>query len=110
MSAKHERFVETSETFACCVDGRRFSSCVARICEVILRDEQTVLPVSTMTTGQHGVSGVYLSLPCVVGRGGVSRVIELPLDEAERAGLRASADLLGRTLDSLAAGNTTSAG
>jgi len=86
------------------------ASCVARICEVILRDEQTVLPVSTMTTGQHGVSGVYLSLPCVVGRGGVSRVIELPLDEAERAGLRASADVLRRTLDGLAAGNTTSAG
>ncbi|HEY9285928.1 MAG TPA: L-lactate dehydrogenase, partial [Pyrinomonadaceae bacterium] len=66
------------------------ASCVARVCEAILRDEQTVLPVSTMTTGQHGVGGVYLSLPCVVGRGGVGRVIELPLDEDERAGLRAS--------------------
>jgi L-lactate dehydrogenase len=85
------------------------ASCVARICEGVLRDEQTVLPVSTMTTGQHGVSGVYLSLPCVVGRGGVGRVIELPLDEAERAGLRASADVLRRTLDGLASGNPASA-
>ena len=85
------------------------ASCVARICEAVLRDEQTVLPVSTMTTGQHGVGGVYLSLPCVVGRGGVGRVIELPLDGEERAGLHASADVLRRTLDGLAAGDTASA-
>ncbi|HEX8071750.1 MAG TPA: L-lactate dehydrogenase [Pyrinomonadaceae bacterium] len=77
------------------------ASCVARICEAILRDEHTVLPVSTLTTGQYGIEGVYLSLPCVVGRAGVERVIELPLDEAERAGLRASADVLRRTLERL---------
>jgi L-lactate dehydrogenase len=74
------------------------ASCVARICEAILRDEHTVLPVSTMTTGQYGVEGVYLSLPCVVGRAGVERVIEIPLDETETRGLRASADVLRRTI------------
>ncbi len=74
---------------------------MARICEAILRDEHTVLPVSTMTTGQHGVEGVYLSLPCVVGRGGVERVIEIPLDEREREGLRASADILRRTVEGI---------
>jgi L-lactate dehydrogenase len=77
------------------------ASCVARICEGVLRDEHTVLPVSTMTGGEHGVSGVYLSLPCVVGRGGVERVIELPLDEGERAGLQASAEILRATTLSL---------
>lgn len=84
------------------------ASCVARICEAVLRDEQTVLPVSTMAAGLHGIGGVYLSLPCVVGRAGVGRVIELPLDEEERAGLHASADVLRRTLDGLASGDTTS--
>jgi L-lactate dehydrogenase len=39
------------------------ASCVARICEAILRDERTVLPVSTMLHGQYGISDVYLSLP-----------------------------------------------
>ncbi|HYO63135.1 MAG TPA: L-lactate dehydrogenase, partial [Pyrinomonadaceae bacterium] len=77
------------------------ASCVARICEAILRDERTVLPVSTMMRGQYGLEGVYLSLPCVVGRRGVERVIELPLDEQERAGLRASADVLRRALESV---------
>ncbi|MGA9995387.1 MAG: L-lactate dehydrogenase [Pyrinomonadaceae bacterium] len=77
------------------------ASCVARICEAILRDEHTVLPVSTMTRGEYGIDGIYLSLPCVVGRQGVERVIELPLNDEERAGLRASADVLQRTLKSL---------
>ena len=74
------------------------ASCVTRICEAILRDERTVLPVSTMLHGQYGISGVYLSLPCVVGRQGVQRVIEIPLDEVEQAGLRASASVLQRSL------------
>jgi L-lactate dehydrogenase len=77
------------------------ASCVTRICEAILRDERTILPVSVMTSGQHEISGVYLSLPCVIGRNGVERVIEMPLDEAETAGLIESAALLNRTLGSL---------
>jgi L-lactate dehydrogenase len=76
-------------------------ACVARICEAVLRDEHTVLPVSTMTSGQYGINGVYLSLPCIVGQRGVERVIELPLDEAERKGLHASAEILRKTLSSL---------
>jgi L-lactate dehydrogenase len=75
------------------------ASCVARICEAVLRDEHSVLPVSTLLTGQYGIGEVYLSLPCIVGRGGVERVIEIPLDEREREGLRASADLLRRTVE-----------
>ncbi|HZI19783.1 MAG TPA: L-lactate dehydrogenase [Pyrinomonadaceae bacterium] len=79
------------------------ASCVARICETIMRDEHSVLPVSTMTTGQYGIEGVYLSLPCVTGRGGVERVVEIPLDEEERAGLRHSAEVLRRTTEELRA-------
>jgi L-lactate dehydrogenase len=75
------------------------ASCVARICEAVLRDERSVLPVSTRLSGQYGIEGVYLSLPCVVGREGVERIIEIPLDERERDGLRASADILRRTVE-----------
>ena len=81
------------------------ASCVARICEAVLRDEHSVLPVSTRLSGQYGIEGVYLSLPCVVGRRGVERVIELPLDDRERDGLRASADILRRTVESMKEGS-----
>jgi len=77
------------------------ASCVARICEAILRDERTVLPVSTMMRGQYGIDGIYLSSPCVVGRNGVERIIELPLDAMEHAGLHASAKVLSQTLTGL---------
>ncbi len=77
------------------------ASCVNRICEAILRDERTILPVSTMTSGQYGIEGIYLSLPAVVGRGGVEKIVEVPLDESEKDGLLASADLLERTLSDL---------
>jgi L-lactate dehydrogenase len=80
------------------------ASCVSRICEAILRDERAILPVSTMMRGQYGIEGVYLSLPCVVGRSGVERIIELPLDDAEREGLLASANLLKTTLKELKTG------
>ena len=74
------------------------ASCVTRICEAIIRDEHSVLPVSTLLTGQYGIDGVYLSVPCVIGRAGVERVIDIPLNTDEQAGLRNSAAVLQRAL------------
>ncbi len=76
--------------------------CVKRICEAVLRNEHAVLAVSTLLTGQYGVEDVYLGTPCIVGKTGVERVIELDLDEGERDGLRASAALLKKTRADLA--------
>jgi L-lactate dehydrogenase len=78
------------------------ATCVGRICEAILRDTHTVLPVSSLMRGEYGVEGIYLSTPCIVGRRGVERRVELPLDAEELEGLHASADVLGETLRSLA--------
>lgn len=75
-------------------DSLIVASCVNRICEAILGDEQAIVPVSVLTDGQYGIECVYLSLPCVIGRNGVERIIELPFSENEIANLRASADLL----------------
>lgn len=59
---------------------------VRRIAEAIIRDEHAVLPVSTLARGAYGIEGVCLGLPAVVGRSGVSRILDLPLsrDETER--------------------------
>lgn len=59
-------------------------ACVPKICESILRDERTILPVVAMTTGQYGISGVYLNQPCIIRRGGVENIIELRLEDSER--------------------------
>jgi L-lactate dehydrogenase len=70
------------------------ASCVTRICEAILRDERSVLIVSTLMTGQYGLHDVALSTPCIVGCGGVESVIELHLNKIEQKALEASAAVL----------------
>jgi len=70
------------------------AACVTRICEAVLRDERSVLVVSTLMTGQYGLHDVSLSTPCIVGCGGVEAVIELRLNAAEQKALEASADVL----------------
>ncbi|MET4592087.1 L-lactate dehydrogenase [Arthrobacter sp. 754] len=73
----------------------------ARIVEALLRDENAVLPVSTVLDGPYGITGVALSLPSIVGRGGVRRVLHTPMDDAELAALQHSADTLWNTMDTL---------
>jgi L-lactate dehydrogenase len=70
------------------------AACVTRICEAILRDERSVLMVSTMMTGQYGLNEVSLSTPCIVGNCGVEIALELHLNEVEQKALEASAAVL----------------
>ena len=72
-----------------------------RLLEAILRDQHAILPVSTVLDGVHGLSDVALSMPSVVGRDGVTRVIQPELDDAEMRALHASADALRREARSL---------
>lgn len=64
---------------------------VARILEAVLNDEHRVLPVTSRLDGVHGLSDVCLSMPSVVGRAGVERVLPTPLSDQEREQLVASA-------------------
>lgn len=77
------------------------ASCVMRICEAILRDERSVLTVSTLLTGQYGLHDVALSTPCIIGHEGVESVIELRLSRAEQKALEDSAAILQRVHASL---------
>jgi L-lactate dehydrogenase len=73
-----------------------------RIAEAILRDQSTVLSVSSLVDdGAFGEGEVCLSLPTVVGRGGIERVLRLSLDPSETAALRRSADVLRATIRQL---------
>ena len=69
------------------------------ICEAINDDARTVLPVSTLIDGFQGVADVCLSLPCVVGRGGIHRVLSVDLDPAEADQFRRSAAIIRAVLD-----------
>jgi len=77
------------------------SAGLLRITEAILRDQHTVLSVSSPIRGLYGLDDVCLSLPTVVGRGGVERVLQLALSPAEEAGLRRCAEVLRQTLTAI---------
>ena len=72
---------------------------VRRICEAIIRDEKSILPVSSMQHGEYGISDVSLSVPAIVGRQGVERVVPIDLSEEEKEALQASADTLKKVID-----------
>ena len=74
---------------------------VKRICEVIVRDEKSILPVSTMLHGEHGIDGTVLSMPCIVGKDGVENLVPIPLSDAEEEKLRESARMLQEIVDGL---------
>lgn len=74
---------------------------LVRIVESILRDQHTVLSVSNLVPGFYGIKDVYLSLPAVIGGGGVERVVHLALDEAEVEALKESASVLHGVLEEL---------
>ncbi len=67
---------------------------LVRIVESILRDQNTVLSISSHITGQYGIRDVFLSLPCVVNHNGIDRIIELPLNSKELDALKNSAQAL----------------
>ncbi|MCZ8521010.1 MULTISPECIES: L-lactate dehydrogenase [Paenibacillus] len=74
---------------------------IDRICTAILRDEGAVLNVSTLLQDYHGVSDVYLGVPCIVDRQGVRSVMQLQLSEPESEGLQRSAKKLREIISSL---------
>ena len=66
---------------------------VKRICEAIVRDEKSVLPVSSIQTGEE-INGVALSMPAIVGKHGVEGQVPIELNDKEKAALKESAKTL----------------
>jgi L-lactate dehydrogenase len=67
---------------------------VRRICEAIVHDEKSILPVSVMMHGEHGVEDVCLSMPAIVGADGFEQHVPIPLSAEEEAELQRSAAAL----------------
>ncbi len=72
-----------------------------RIVEAILRDQNTVLSISSRIENYYGIDGVCLSLPTVIDRNGVEQVLHLALNEQEIAALHQSATVLKETIAEL---------
>lgn len=70
------------------------SYAVRRICESIVRDEHSIMPVSNLITGHYGVNETYISAPALVGSNGVEAIFEIDLSPDELSAFTASAKIL----------------
>lgn len=68
------------------------------IIEAILRDQHTVMTVSSPLSGQYGVDGISISMPAIVGRRGVEEVLNLPISDNELVAFQRSAQTLKNRL------------
>jgi L-lactate dehydrogenase len=74
---------------------------LARLTRAILNDENSVLTVSTLLSGEYGLEDIYIGVPAVVNRSGVREVVDLNLTEEERKKLHHSAGVLTRVLKNI---------
>ncbi len=79
------------------------SSAAAAMVNSILADSNDVHPTCAWVTGQYGLSDVYLGVPAKLGRGGVTGIVELDLNDEERAKLHEAAEAIRAKCNELSA-------
>ena len=77
------------------------SAAAAEMVESIVRDQHRLLPCAAHLSGQFGIDGIYMGVPCVLGNTGLERIIEPELSDEESAALHVSADAVKETLAKL---------
>ena len=72
---------------------------VKKICEAVVRDEKSIMPVSSVQHGKFGINDVALSLPVIVGKNGVEGIVPISLVDEEQSKLKESAEILRKVID-----------
>jgi malate dehydrogenase len=74
------------------------SAAVTQMAEAIVQDKKRILPCAAWVQGEYGISGVYLGVPCKLGRGGLEKILEVKLSPDEQAALKKSAEAVKETM------------
>ncbi len=77
------------------------SAAAVQMCEAIVRDQKRVLPCAAWLEGEYGMSGLFLGVPCKLGRNGLEKIIEVELTSKERVDLGKSADAVREPMAAL---------
>ncbi len=72
---------------------------VKRICEAIVRDEKSIMPISSMMHGEYGIEDVALSMPAIVGKNGAQGKVPISLNYDEITKLQESAKALKKVIE-----------
>ncbi len=74
-----------------------------QMAEAIVKDKRRILPCAAWLQGEYGFHDLYLGVPCMLGENGLERIVEVELDEEERAALATSAEHVTSTVSALEA-------
>ena len=77
------------------------ANAISTIIESVVRDQKKVIPVATALDGEYGFSNIIMGVPAVIGKNGVEKIIELELNDEEKADLQKSADSVKNAISSV---------
>jgi malate dehydrogenase len=77
------------------------SAASVQMAEAIVKDKKRILPCAAFLQGEYGLDGLFLGVPCKIGRNGLEQVIEVELTTEERAALERSAEAVREPMRSL---------
>lgn len=66
-----------------------------------LKDERRIMPCAAMAMGEYDVNGLFVGVPVIIGKNGIEKILELPLDEKEKAAFDASVDHVKKLVEAL---------
>jgi len=78
------------------------AAATTQMIESIVRDKRRLIPCAAYCDREYGVGGYYVGVPVILGAGGVERIIELPLSDAEQAAFRKSVDAVKALVETMA--------
>ncbi|MGH7477076.1 MAG: malate dehydrogenase [Longimicrobiales bacterium] len=77
------------------------AAAAVQMAESIVRDKRRILPCAAYLEGEYGLDGLFLGVPCKLGRRGLEQILEVELTDQERAALQNSADAVRSTMKTL---------
>lgn len=77
------------------------AAAAVQMAEAIVKDKRRILPCAAWLQGEYGMNDLYIGVPCMLGENGLERIIEVELDDDERAALETSADHVRSTVAKL---------
>ena len=75
------------------------AAAAAQLAEAIIKDQKRVFPVCALLNGEYGMKDIYLGVPAIIGKNGVEKIIELQLNDEEKALLATSAKAVKEVMD-----------
>jgi malate dehydrogenase len=77
------------------------SSAAVQMAEAIVKNKRRILPCAAWLEGEYGMKGLFLGVPCMLGAGGLQKIVEVSLTDEERAALEHSAEHVLETMTAL---------